>query len=244
MGGRLFGAWVYGLPALIYPVEVGAKATDYFPPRAFLVEGSKGADISGMLSRRYSEALLAMKEPPLWKQAGHGGQTETYRLLWLPTWGNPIAVRIENVGQMVALNEVRLDGEGGYEIGDISMIKQMVLSQSQWHGLTGRLEAMDYWDMPTCIDDLGADGEHCVLEGVKGGLYHVVDRRSPGPGKYRDLCHYMLSLAEPAADQPVRASTRRLLCLSGLTVAVVLICVFGIALRRRRHHPIHLRREW
>jgi hypothetical protein len=168
----------------------------YFPPRTFVVDPPSGLqDISKDLSDWYSKALSTMKEPSLWELARQGQTMEVYRLLWLPTWGRPVAVRVEKAGGRMTLNEVQLDGDGGYELGEVAVRKQTSLSQRDWDRLMERVEEAAFWGMPTSINDLGVDGEHLIVEGVRDGRFHVVDRWSPRPGAYRELCRSMLSFA-------------------------------------------------
>src|SRR4051812_32103306 len=95
--------------------------TDYFPPRAFVWENppSGRGDISGSLAAGFSKAFQAMNEPSLWKLSQHDKGAAAFRLLVLPTWEHPHAVRIEKAGTRVTLNLVQLDGAGGYTLGKI-----------------------------------------------------------------------------------------------------------------------------
>ena len=96
-----------------------------------------------MLSDRYSRALRAMNEPSLWELARSDKQIGAYRLLWLPTWGRPVAVRIERSGKVVTLNAVLLGGDGGYEIGELATSKRVALSERDWDTLVAGLREPD-----------------------------------------------------------------------------------------------------
>jgi hypothetical protein len=53
-----------------------------------------------------------------------------------------------------------------------------------------------YWQLATQDDSMdGNDGARWILEGVKGGRYHIVDRWTPQNGSYRELCLYALKLS-------------------------------------------------
>src|ERR1039458_5785092 len=92
----------WGLVALVVLMEIRALAdTEYFPPRAFVVVPPSGLqDISGTVSNRYTEILRTMKEPSLWNLARQDKKLEAYRLVWIPTWGNTVAVRIEKAREI------------------------------------------------------------------------------------------------------------------------------------------------
>ena len=49
--------------------------------------------------------------------------------------------------------------------------------------------------MPTEDSRLGNDGAQWILEGMKDGRYHVVDRWSPDGGDYRAACLHLLKLS-------------------------------------------------
>src|SRR4051794_37575604 len=92
------------LPTIITLAGVRANAdTEYFPPRAFVLESPPGdrKDISGSLADGFSRHLRAMNEPSLWKSSHGDKGPSTYRFLWLPTWGHPVAVRIERTNNGV-----------------------------------------------------------------------------------------------------------------------------------------------
>ncbi len=44
------------------------------------------------------------------------------------------------------------------------------------------------------------DGSQWVLEGVRDGRYHVVDRWSPESGLYRETCLILLRFSEIGVD--------------------------------------------
>jgi hypothetical protein len=92
---------------------------------------------------------------------------------------------------------VQLDGKGGYQPGKIAVDKTITLSPEQWTELQYRLETLGFWAMPTHGGRRVEDGDHLILEAVKGGKYQIVDQHSPDPNDSVDLCRFMLlDLAE------------------------------------------------
>jgi hypothetical protein len=51
----------------------------------------------------------------------------------------------------------------------------------------------DFWKAPTeeKSDAVGEDGAQWIVEGVKDGQYHVVDRWSPEEGPYRKAALFL-----------------------------------------------------
>jgi hypothetical protein len=93
------------------------------------------------------------------------------------------------------LHLVELDGAGGFDHGKVAVNKEVVLSPEQWEGLSASLSRARFWEMPTRDGPGGLDGEELVVEGVRRGAYHVVDRWSPETGDFRRLCRHMLDLS-------------------------------------------------
>jgi hypothetical protein len=60
---------------------------------------------------------------------------ETYRFLWLRTWGHPIAVRIAGLSTGGLISAVELDGAGGYGPGTIlRTVNRPLVYRSQCSG--------------------------------------------------------------------------------------------------------------
>jgi len=54
------------------------------------------------------------------------------------------------------------------------------------------VERSKFWKLPPVLDDGGVDGAQWIIEGVRYGDYHVVDRWSPQNGEIRSLGLYIL----------------------------------------------------
>jgi len=162
----------------------GPDAAEFFFPMGVLGERRPQFDQDAFRREWYSKHLRAMAEPSLSCGESPG---ESYRFLWLRTFGRPIAVRVEN-GRSNTLTAVELDGAGGYEPGKISRKVQRQLSMEEWKTLSDGLKATNFWNMPGRPTDRGLDGAEWIMEGRSEHDYHVVDRWMPAAGAYRDLC--------------------------------------------------------
>ncbi|HEV8592464.1 MAG TPA: hypothetical protein VGQ55_10205, partial [Pyrinomonadaceae bacterium] len=120
---------------------------------------------------------------------------EKYRFLWLPTFHHPIYVRIENGHGGIRLSTKELDGAGGYEPGKVIRSRDITLDPKVWCEFLRRLDGASYWQLAKDNNELGDDGSQWVLEGVKDGRYHIVDRWTPREGEYREACIYLLRLS-------------------------------------------------
>ncbi len=162
----------------------------YFPKGLFGAQLPK-FDLDAFKREWYSKHLRAMAEPSLSCGQAAG---ESYRFLWLRTWGHPIAVRIE-AGGSNALTAVELDGTGGFEPGEVLRRVERQLGAEEWRTLSHSLKSLNLWRMPTRVPTQALDGAQWILEGRSERDYHVVDRWSPRDGVYRDFCLMLVKFA-------------------------------------------------
>jgi hypothetical protein len=107
-----------------------------------------------------------------------------------------MAVRVERTGSAMNLFVRRLSGSGGYDPGELIFKGSMELDLARWCTFMAKLERANFWNEPLDKDyDSGNDGAQWILEGVREGRYHVVDRWSPRSGEFREACIYLLELA-------------------------------------------------
>lgn len=167
----------------------------YFPPGVFSTNNWH----DDFRRDWYSEHLRAMKESSFYFP--DGSEQESYRFLWLRSFHHPIAVRVWSLAgkQLVTVKE--MSGAGGYTPGKLIVNRTHTVTVCEWKEFTRLLEQTCYWNLPTDSDDRGGkDGAQWILEGVKGGRYHVVDRWSPEGGSYREACLYLLKLSGLGID--------------------------------------------
>ena len=162
-----------------------SKQIVYFPKHIFV----------DLFSKLYSRHLVAMNEPSLW-ELSNNDHLHIYRFVWLRTFDPPISVRLEidpdGAGLLVAKST---DGMGGYYPGKLVMNESVILSVEQVDRFTGKLSDIRFWQLPSRDDNLGLDGAHWIMEGVKGGEYHLVDRWSPKEGALRKTALLLIDLA-------------------------------------------------
>jgi len=119
-----------------------------------------------------------------------------YRLLWLPSFHHSICVRIDRKHGGAKVHATVLDSQGGYEPGLVAIDRNITLADEDWKNLDRHLEQAAFWTMTTrSADDGGCDGDQLVVEGIREGTYHIVDRWMPDPA-YEKLCRHMLDLTD------------------------------------------------
>lgn len=147
----------------------------YFP-----TEKNGGADaVTPFEAKWYSEPLKRMKEPRL-PDLAKDANAEIYRLMILPTWGNPVVVRIQRDGKSYRLWARRLDGQGGYDPGKLTEAKDIDLSAYDSNALDTLIQNLQFFQLSTTDKVRGFDGDEWILEGVSHGKYHLVQRWCAG----------------------------------------------------------------
>ncbi len=179
--------------------EIRGKDEVPFFPAGVIYEDDKERDI-----QRAEELVLhlrVMGEPPLWKPVMDPHAPDVFRLIWLPSFDPPVAVRVVKTGGSVMLYAEILKGRPTIRLGEIGMKKQAKLNAADWAQLQVHLERAQFWKMPTHPpkpepgDGVAVDGDELICEGVAGSKYHIVNRANVDDPNYNKLCWYVLSLS-------------------------------------------------
>jgi hypothetical protein len=144
----------------------------------------------------YSSQLRALDEPSLW-ELSKTKSSQSYRFLWLRTWDHPVAVRLDinndGTGRLVTKMS---SGTGGYDPGKLALNRTRQLTKEQVVSLLLKVETAAFWGLPTNETSGGRDGARWIIEGVRQGQYHIVDRWSPSSGPVRELGLHLMHLAD------------------------------------------------
>lgn len=161
----------------------------YFPPGAL----SEYTESDKFCARWYTEQLKALQEPSLWLLS-KAQKKQSYRFLWLRTWHHPVVIRIDvQAGGTSQLTTKTASGTGGDKPGHLMQNDSSTLTMEQTKWLMGRIEENKFWNLEGVEKDKnGKDGARWIIEGVKDGHYHLVDRWSPQGGPVRAIGIFML----------------------------------------------------
>lgn len=171
------------------------QAKQYFFPERSLVAERENASADLMMRDWYTQMFARMSEPSL---SCATPARESYRLLVLPTWGAPLAIRIEGT----ALVFVLLDGQAGYGPGVVAQRSTRRLRGAEQRAFAAALARADFWTTPpNNFDDMGFDGTTWVFEGRAGGRYRVVQRWQPHAGGFWELARLTVRLAGCRVDE-------------------------------------------
>lgn len=137
--------------------------------------GAKG--ISVFMCSWYSSVLKKMKEPSLITMKDTGSRI--FRFTILPTWGNPVSVRLSITNGIGTIEGKRLGGEAGYDPGKLVERTSVQLNKADTDHFLSLFAKLKFFTLKTADDMPGLDGSQWILEVVDNGNYHVVDRWSP-----------------------------------------------------------------
>ncbi len=130
----------------------------------------------------YSKHLAAMQEPSLWRTPP---DAEIYRVLWLRSFDAPmifhLTIKPDRSSELVTK---QTNGRGGYEPGRVIIKQSTQIDKDETQILLATLMRLKFWGAQTKDPEpSGYDGARWVIEGVKNGKYHVVDRWGGGEFK-------------------------------------------------------------
>jgi hypothetical protein len=174
----------FSILSLAFIVAASVAQGQYFPKLA-LDSHPRGDEFK---QAWYSGELRALREPSLLPLTKIPSK-ECYRFLWLRTFNHPIAIRFtpKSDGTSVLIVKVA-NGWAGFHPGVLSENSSVILTREQTQGFLTLLDKVDFWHVVNPVDDqTGTDGSQWIIEGVKGGRFHVVDRWTPRNGPVREL---------------------------------------------------------
>jgi len=165
----------------------------YFPLKVF-TDTSIYIGHDTFIVKWYSKHLSAMKEPLMFNKTQN---KIIYRFLWLRTFNNPVAIRIEKQLDTYNLTWKLCDGAGGYDPGKLVVNKTKSIDKETWGNFITLLNKSGFWNLNTNEVDIQCeDGAQWILEGVDRRRYHVVDRNTPLGGSFYDCCDFLIGLTD------------------------------------------------
>jgi hypothetical protein len=144
----------------------------------------------------FSSHLAAAGEQPLIALAAEKpADALLIRFIWLPTFDNPIVVRVEGaaVGER-RLVAVRLSGAGGYDPGEVAKRVERRLSNAEWQRISSLMARTELLGQQPAECELGLDGSEWIVEAIDRDGYHFLKRWSPERGPVREFGSLLLEL--------------------------------------------------
>jgi hypothetical protein len=207
------------VPAIVSTQRQDA-ASPSLPNAVYFPAGVFGTSTNTLRERWYSQTLAAMGEPSLFILRADKS-IQVYRFLWLPSFHRPISVRLtinsDGSGTVVARSVDRHMGlltKPRSDTGKLIVDTSGKATSADVANVMKQLDSVKFWSMTTKESPEGfqgvdagqpgytqvplpkLDGAGWLLEGLRQGEYHVVDRRSPEKDSYSQLCRYLLGLGK------------------------------------------------
>lgn len=143
-----------------------------------------------------TDLLPKFKERPL--QNGSVSAEEVYRLILLPTFDDPIAVRLWKSNDQYFLTTKKADDGKGMGLERFGKLYENTkpVTRAEWDEFTNHLEDAMFWDLPSRDQDDTPvnDGASWTLEGKGADRYHIVDRITPSK-EFKKSCLYLIKLS-------------------------------------------------
>lgn len=170
---------------LLGALSAGFAQEPYFP-QGVLEDNAQG---DAFRLNWYSKQLKALEEPSLFQESKRSS-AESYRFVWLRTFHHPVVVRVDLQADGSAKVTTKVSsGAGGYEPGKLVENTSRPLTQQQTEKFLATIQRLQFRELPAHEnpETAGCDGAQWIIEGVRDGEYHVVDRWSPTKGAVHDL---------------------------------------------------------
>jgi len=169
------------------------KRTGFFPDGTFYDDSKRNAEYSKWTVSH----LNALQEPSLFALS-NDSKVQCYRLLLLPSFKKPMAVRLTLKRDNTGTLDVKItNGQWGYEPGQLIESKTINIYQKQVTNFLQLLDKANFWHLPARDERFGLDGTTWIIEGVKDGKYQVEKRWSPEEGAYLEAALFLRGLADP-----------------------------------------------
>jgi|SRR5579871_6169394 len=170
----------------------------YIPPDENVIDNWLFFDT--ILVNGYTNFLKNVQEPSLWRLS-QSEPLHAYRFRWVGTFsriGPVTRLMIYPDGTAtIVMKEWRKLPTVNAPNRPVSVVKEQTLrvSRHRVQQFLDQLNKYAFWDCPRTDWNAGLDGETWLLEGTKGGKYHIVERWSPEDDRFIALCLPMISIA-------------------------------------------------
>ncbi|MBK8466725.1 MAG: hypothetical protein IPL32_12925 [Chloracidobacterium sp.] len=188
---------ILGLTILIFCLFATALAQEE-TPRQSVLSSSGNIKVSKLFGE---DPVLPVED----------SNTEIYRITFIPTFHNPIKIRVEKHKNNYVLIAKRLSGQGGYDAGELKVEKKRTLGRKEWDRLLDLLRKASFWELPYLEKKqepnekgevtICLDGSEWVIEGSRNGQYHVVNRYCPEVKSFQAVGLYLAKLSRLGVDK-------------------------------------------
>jgi hypothetical protein len=152
------------------------------------VSSPKNFERGSFLNGEYSNFLVPLSEASLW-EASRDLKICAYQFSWWRTFDARIVVRLTLPDNGSSILQVKIWGRMS------DYYRTLKLTNFQVNQFLSKLEETNFWSMPSTHQRHGFDGARWIIEGVRDGQYHVVNRWCPEEEGFRDAVLMLVELA-------------------------------------------------
>jgi len=170
------------------------KKQNYFPISKF-TDSTTNKKHAIQNIKYCSEILFGLNEPLLFNKKSIN---ESFRLLWLRSFDNPISIRIEKNRSHVHITWKESYPSDGYNPSYMILYKDKELTLNEWNQFTSLLAPIDYWNTSVLDTISSLDGSVWYLEGVNSNHYHIMYRKGTSNlnSPFQNACNYLIKLTD------------------------------------------------
>jgi hypothetical protein len=120
---------------------------------------------------------------------------EAYSLTWIPSFDEPVLVRVWRSGERSFMVGKRLDTNGWSKFGKVKEANSRALTRFEWREFTDLLNRKSYWELSSTVAEITPqDGAVWLLDGFRSKQFHWVRRRVPNED-YAEICKHLIRLS-------------------------------------------------
>jgi hypothetical protein len=120
---------------------------------------------------------------------------EAYSLLWIPSFHEPVYVRVWHSTDGAFIVAKMLDSKGWSKFGNVKAEHSRALTVFEWRSFTELLDRASYWEQHSAIAEmLPQDGASWTIQGVRNKRHHLVERRVPDE-QFAQICKHLIRLS-------------------------------------------------
>lgn len=148
-----------------------------------------------ILANWFSKYLWRMQEPSL-ADLSRRSDFHGYRFLWLPTFHEPVCIRLEiDPKGAGVLTLKKTSGQGGYFPGKLVVNESRALPRQTADSFLKHLGQARFWGAGIARVEQGLDGSEWIIEGAKSRCFRVKHEWSPKTGAFREAALFLLELS-------------------------------------------------
>jgi hypothetical protein len=165
----------------------------YFPLKRSKQELNDSLFLDMYSNKWYSLLLKNCDEPVLYNYKGEG---EIYRFIWLRSFDFPVIVRLQKEGLNITVTTKVLKERYDEYPDEVEVNTSKTFNFFKWMNFKSGISTANFWNLDSKDGSpQDNDGAMWILEGIKDGKYHVVERQSAGHSNFGKACLYLIKFS-------------------------------------------------